>query len=78
MCCHVGGLRVSSWPFTYFSHYDLYFQIVYSYIVSSYLDGKKCGSICIMTSPFDKYYVHTFQILAPYFADAAEITHCKF
>ena len=31
-----------------------------------------------MTFPFDKYYVHTFQILTSYFADAAEVTHCKF
>ena len=27
MCSHVGGLKVSSWPLTYFSHYDFYFQI---------------------------------------------------
>ena len=31
-----------------------------------------------MTFHFDKYYVHTFQILTPYLADAAEETYCKF
>ena len=40
--------------------------------------GEECDSICFMTFPFAKYYVHTFQILAPYFADEAEVTYCKF